>query len=107
MTTFRRPRFSSKLIICLLLLAVVVSPISAGNDFVTVDLRNDQSETADAVAYQVIIYSSAATRPTGACGITSAWLSVELGNQPGTGGAKFSQVGLMTRPGGLSGDFRY
>jgi len=101
MTTYGRLGFLWKTAIVLALLTVMVSPVSAGNDFVTVDLRTDQLEVANAVAYQVLIYASAATQPAGANDFTSAWLSVDLGNQPGSGGAKFSQVGLMTRPGGL------
>lgn len=101
MTTYKWLGFLRKTTIVLVLLVVMVSPISAGNDFVTVDLRTDQLEVANAVAYQVLIYASAATQPAGANDFTSAWLSVDLGNEPGPGGAKFSQVGLMTRPGGL------
>lgn len=101
MMTSRQLRFSGKLVACLLLFAAFVSPVGAGNDFVTVILRTDESKIANAVAYQVLIYASAATQPAGVNDFTSAWLSVDLGNQPGPGGAKFSQVGLMTRPGGL------
>lgn len=97
----RRPRFWFKMITALLLVVAIASPVSAGNDFITVDLRTDQWTVANAAAYQVLIYASAATQPAGANDFTSAWLSVDLGNQPGPGGAKFSQVGLMTRPGGL------
>lgn len=101
MITFGWLEFVHGMAIALLLLAVMVSPVGAGNDFITVDLRTDQWAVANAVAYQVLIWASAATQPTGANDFTSAWLSVDLGNQPGPGGAKFSQVGLMTRPGGL------
>jgi len=101
MITSRQQRFLRIIVIALFVLTVAVSPASAGNDFITADLRTDQLAVANAAAYQVLVYASAATQPAGVNDFTSAWLSVDLGNQPGPGGAKFSQVGLMTRPGGL------
>lgn len=68
----RRPRFSFKMITALLLVVAIASPVSAGNDFITVDLRTDQWTVANAAAYQVLIYASAATQPAGANDFTSA-----------------------------------
>lgn len=46
------------MIIALLLVVAMASPVSAGNDFVTVDLRTDQWAVANAAAYQVLIYAT-------------------------------------------------
>lgn len=76
---------------------------AGGNDFIVTDLRLDLPELAGSGDY--IAYVSATQKPTGTHpgDFTTGWLSVDLDNQPGTYGAKFTQVGLMTEPGDPEG----
>lgn len=73
----------------------------AGNDFVYGELRIDLPQIKYAGAYDLILYAAADTRPSASGDFTTAWLSLNLANESGVGGAQFSQVGLITRPDGL------
>ncbi|MCL4506031.1 MAG: hypothetical protein M1434_01650 [Chloroflexi bacterium] len=84
-----------------ILLASSTSALAAGNDFVLGDLRYDLEGVQYAGAYQDLIYADRDIRPTGQNDFTSAWIGIDLANQPGTYGRQFTQVGLILRPDGL------
>ncbi len=75
------------------------SMVSAGNDFVNGQLRIDLPEIVNARDYRVKIRASAI--PSGDSNdFTTAWLSINLNNQPGLYGDLFTQVGIVTYPDG-------
>lgn len=91
-----------KLLLDVLLIVLITSPVNvhAGNDFVVVNLRIDPIEVSSSLDYRV--WLAAESGPTWQTStFTTAWLSVDLNNQPGLFGHEFSQIGLMAFTQGL------
>lgn len=91
-----------KLLLDVLLLVLITSPLNvhAGNDFIVVNLRIDPIEVSSSLDYRV--WLAAESGPTWQTStFTTAWLSVDLNNQPGLFGHEFSQIGLMAFTQGL------
>lgn len=81
-------------LITLLVFSLVTTAVKAGNDFIVVDLRIDDPLVQNSLDYQVWLAASGGPNdnyPT----FTTAWLSVNLDDEPGLYGNKFSQVGLI------------
>ena len=94
MLTKMATHFFLVIVICLIQTSVVM----AGNDFVIVDMRTDLTELTQAWDYKAWISSTQLSNGNHPGGFTSGWLSIDLDNQPGLYGAKFTQVGIMTDP---------
>lgn len=89
-------------IIGLIVLAILTSTsVKAGNDFIVVDLRTDIPMVPNYHDYQVWLASGGG--PTGNNNqiFTNAWISVDLDDEPGLYGHKFSQVGIVAYNDGL------
>jgi hypothetical protein len=98
MTEYKTPIIIFVLIVLSILIFSSVK--ASGNDFVSVDLRTDTPEVLSSLDYQVWLASEG--RPNGNYPtFTSAWLSIDLDNQPGLFGHKFSQVGVITDSQGI------
>lgn len=97
---WKRRRFFTTAILSLTLL-ITTQNVLAGNDFVIGELRIDLPVVKSAGAYDLLLYTPVATRPSGLGDFTTAWLGLDLADGPGTGGRQFSQVGLIVRPDGL------
>lgn len=69
-------------------------PVHAGNDFVVVELRVDQTSVHQAKDYIHTLYVGGVPTNGGASDFTTAWISINLA--PGTTGNLFSQVGFLT-----------
>ena len=81
---------------------VVMIALAAGNDFVNGQLRVDLPEVYNAGDYRLTLRATAIPISNGnAADFTTAWLSVDLNNQPGLNGSLFTQVGLIARADGL------
>lgn len=64
------------------------------NNFVGTDLRVDQSSVYQSRDYIQSLYVG--SKPSTSGGFTNGWLGIDLDNQPGLYGAKFTQVGIQT-----------
>lgn len=85
-------------ILVIVLCLVQTSAVLAGNDFIVTDMRTDFTELTQAWDYKVWISSTQLSNGNHPGGFTSGWLSIDLDNQPGLYGVKFTQVGIMTDP---------
>jgi hypothetical protein len=94
-------KFSMKHIIIAFVTTCAIASIAAGtaiadgNDFAIGELRVDLDAVNNARDYQMDLLAGSGPSNS-ASGYTTAWIGVELDNQPGLFGFKFTQVGLNT-----------
>jgi len=89
-------------IIVLIVITILPSTSAkAGNDFIVVELRTDIPVIPGNHDYQVWLGSEGGPIGNNSQIFTNAWLSVDLDNQPGLFGHKFSQVGIVAYNDGL------
>jgi hypothetical protein len=82
-------------IVVLFLQSFVYNAVSAGNDFIAVDMRTDTEALSNAYGYRV--WLGASGKPYGNFPtFTTSWISINLNDDPGLFGHAFTQVGIMT-----------
>lgn len=84
--------------VLIVILLFSTTPCFAGNSFIVTDLRTDLPIVAGALDFRVAIRPMLIPGGNHPGGYTTGWISVDLDNQPGLYGAKFTQIGLMTDP---------
>ena len=90
-------------VILMLFVLIILTSTSAnaGNDFIVVDLRIDIPMVPNFHDYIVLLASGGGPAGENSQIFTNAWISVNLDDEPGLYGHKFSQVGLVAYNDGL------